>query len=140
MVTAMNRDDTRSLGSRILHLIDRSTSRPAVAGMLLGADALWLVFSSLVGFPSRLEAIFQTLVAAVTLALVFVIQHTQAREQLVTQRKLDEILRALPSTDKAGVGLEEGNDLELEAVHSEHRELRQQATASGAPSGHTGAS
>jgi hypothetical protein len=43
-------------------------------------------FSVAVGFPTRLETIFPTLVAALTLALVFVIQHTQAREQLVTQR------------------------------------------------------
>ena len=53
-----------------------------------------------VGFPSRLETIFQTLVAAVTLGMVLVIQHTQSRQQEVTQRKLDELLNAVPNTDK----------------------------------------
>ena len=125
-------DDVGLLGSRLLHKIDRLSSRPVVAGLLLTGDLLWVVFSAAVGFPARLETIFQTLVAAVTLALVFVIQHTQAREQLVTQRKLDEILRALPRSDKAVIGLEEGTDTELAAVHSNHREVRQQAT--GTPS------
>ncbi len=118
----------RSPGSQLLHMIDRVSSRPTVAWTLLTADLLWVVFSAAVGFPSRLETIFQTLVSAATLALVFVIQHTQAREQLVTQRKLDEILRALPRADNSMIGLEEATDSELTAVHADHRKLRELAT------------
>lgn len=118
----------RSPGSQLLHRIDRLSSRPAVAWALLTADLLWVIFSVAVGFPSRLETIFQTLVSAATLALVFVIQHTQSREQLVTQRKLDEILRALPRADNAVIGLEEASDSELTAVHADHRKLRELAT------------
>ena len=42
-------------------------------------------------------SIFQTLVAALTLAMVFVIQHTQACQEAVTQHNLDEILQMLPA-------------------------------------------
>ena len=42
-------------------------------------------------------SILQTLVAALTLAMVFVIQHTQACQKAVTQHNLDEILQALPA-------------------------------------------
>ena len=44
---------------------------------------------------------FQALVAGVTVVMVFVIQHTQARHQAATQRKLDEILRVLPEADNS---------------------------------------
>jgi low affinity Fe/Cu permease len=44
------------------------------------------------GFPARLETIFPTHAAATRLAMVFVIQQTQARAQAATQRTLDEIL------------------------------------------------
>ncbi len=115
-------------GSRLLHSVDRATSRPAIAWVLVSADTAWVVFSICFGFPARLETIFQTLVAALTLALVFVIQHTQSREQVVTQRKLDEILRALPQADNAIIGLEDATDRELAAVHEDHRTLRAQAT------------
>jgi low affinity Fe/Cu permease len=71
-----------------------------------------------------LETIFQTLVGALTLALVFVIQHTQAREQLVTQRKLDELLRAMPHADNALIAFEEASDDELASTHHSHRRLR----------------
>jgi low affinity Fe/Cu permease len=121
-------NSAHTTGSRLLHGIDQITSRPMVAWALLSGDVIWVVFSVAVGFPSRLETIFQTLVAALTLALVFVIQHTQTREQLVTQRKLDEILRALPGADNAVIGLEDATDGELSAVHQDHRQLREEAT------------
>ena len=89
-------------------------SRPLlVVVVVVAADIVWVVYSTVVGFPSRLETIFQTMVGALTLALVFVIQHTQAREQLVTQRKLDELLRALPHADNALIAFEEASDDEL---------------------------
>ncbi|MCW2528109.1 MAG: hypothetical protein JWM76_2969 [Pseudonocardiales bacterium] len=126
-------DSISAPGSRLLHTIDQISSRPAVALALLTADAAWVLLSVAVGFPSRLETVFQTLVAALTLALVFVIQHTQAREQLVTQRKLDEILRALPRADNTVIGLEDAADVELAAVHDEHRAVRKKAVGTTPP-------
>ena len=123
----IERIGSHDVGTRGLHLISRVSEATAVAWALLGLDALWVVYSVAVGFPSRMESIFQTVVSAVTLAIVFVIQHTQAREQIVTQRKLDEILRALPQADNTIIGLEEASEAELAAVHSDHRELRAQA-------------
>lgn len=64
--------------------------------------------------------------------MVFVIQHTQAREQLVTQRKLDELLAAVPRADNSVIGLEEASDDELEAVRVDHLGLRD---AAGRPGG-----
>jgi low affinity Fe/Cu permease len=122
-----HRNGVRPIGSRLLHLISHASTVTAVAWTLLGADILWVLYSVLVGFPTRPESIFQTTVSAVTLAFVFVIQHTQAREQVVTQRKLDEILRALPQANNTMIGLEEATDAELAAVHTDHRELRAEA-------------
>jgi low affinity Fe/Cu permease len=67
------------------------------------------------------------LVAALTLAMVFVIQHTQARQQAATQRKLDEILQALPGADNSLLALEHASDDELRAAGESHREIRQAA-------------
>ena len=43
-------------------------------------------------------SIFQALAAALTLAMVFVIQHTHACQKTITQHNLDEILQALPAS------------------------------------------
>ena len=117
----------RPLGSRLLSALDRSTSRPLTALTVVAAAMAWVIVSFAVGFPGRWEGIFQSLVAALTLAMVFVIQHTQARQQAATQRKLDEILQALPGADNALMTLEHASDDELRAVGESHREIRQVA-------------
>jgi low affinity Fe/Cu permease len=93
----------------------------------------WLIVSIVVGFPVRWETIFQTVVAAITLAMVFIIQHTQARHQRATQRKLDEILLALPGTDNALVTLEHASDDELHAIGHHHLSVRQATLEDDAP-------
>jgi len=50
-------------------------------------------------------------------------------EQLVTQRKLDEILQALPRADNALIGLEEASDSQLATIHAQHLDLRADAVA-----------
>jgi low affinity Fe/Cu permease len=117
--------------SRFLHAVDRIASRPRLAIVLITADLAWVLFSLIVDFPTRLEVGFQTVVAAITLAMVFVIQHTQARQEAVTQRKLDEILRALPAADNSLITLEEAPDSKLRAVTEVHREARARANDAG---------
>lgn len=117
----------RSLGSRLLSGLDRWTSRAMVAVVVLSGALIWVLISIVVGFPARWETVFQTLVAALTLAMVFIIQHTQSRQQAATQRKLDEILRALPAADNSLLTLEHASDDELRATGDLHRGIRQAA-------------
>jgi len=80
------------------------------------------------GFPGRWQTGFSTAAEAVTLIMLFVIQHTQNRQQLVTQLKLDELIRATPRADDLLVHLEVAKDSELiereEAQVAHHEALR----------------
>jgi low affinity Fe/Cu permease len=111
----------------LLSKADRYASRPSAAVVVLAAAGAWLIVSIIAGFPAAWETIFETVVAALTLAMVFIIQHTQARHQRATQRKLDEILLALPDTDNALVTLEHASDDELHSVGHQHLSVRQAA-------------
>lgn len=113
--------------SRWLSRLDRYASRPLAAVLVIIVAGLWIAISVVAGFPARWETIFQTLVAALTLIMVFVIQHTQQRQQRATQRKLDEILQALPGTDNSLLTLEHASDAELHATGHQHRQIRQAA-------------
>jgi low affinity Fe/Cu permease len=115
---------SRSFVSLLLSRADRYASRPKVAVSVVGVAGVWLIVSIAVGFPARWESIFQTVVAAFTLAMVFIIQHTQARYQRATQRKLDEILLAIPAADNALLTLEHASDDELHAAGHQHRSIR----------------
>jgi low affinity Fe/Cu permease len=112
----------------MLHSLGRWAANPTVALIIVSAAALWVLCSAIFGFPNRWATVFQSMVAALTVAMVFIIQHTQAREQAATQRKLDEILRALPGADNAMITLEEAPDKELLAAANTHRELRDEAS------------
>ncbi len=120
-------EEKRSRGSRLLWGVDRCTAAPLTAVSVLAAGIAWVAVTAAFGFPSQWDAIFQTLVAATTLVMVFVIQHTQARQQAATQRKLDEILRVLPGADNSMLALEHASDEELRAAHQEHQQIRQTA-------------
>jgi low affinity Fe/Cu permease len=122
-----SRRPSRSFASLLLSRADRYASRPAAAVLVVAAAGIWVIASIVTGFPARLETIFATVVSALTLAMVFVIQHTQARHQRATQRKLDEILLALPGTDNALVTLEHASDDELHAVGHQHLSVRRAA-------------
>lgn len=117
----------RSWLSRALSALDRVTSRPQVGIIVIFADGLWILSSALIGFPGPLETVFQTLVAGLTFAMLFVLQHTQARHQAATQRKLDEILLALPGAHNTVLSIENAADEELRAVGESHSALREEA-------------
>ncbi len=113
-----------SRGSRVLHRIDHLSSLPAtslvvaaglIAAILLGASA---------GFSSGWETGFGAGTSVVTLLMVFVIQHTQSREQAATQRKLDELLRALPDAEPSLMMLEEAPEHELREVENVQRRFK----------------
>lgn len=118
---------SRSPVSRLLSRVDRQASRPLTVVLMVSAAGVWVCVSIAVGFPPEWEVAFQTVVAALTLAMVFVIQHTQARHQRATQRKLDEILRVLPGADNSMLTLEHAADSELHAAGQEHRQIRSAA-------------
>jgi len=125
----------RQPASRVLHGLDWLASKSWVAVTVVILDLVWVAFSARFEFPTRLEAVFQTMVAAVTLAMVFVIQHTQSRQQAVTQRKLDEILRALPGADNALITLEKAPDQALRHITRKHRDVRDEAAELAPPDG-----
>jgi low affinity Fe/Cu permease len=80
------------------------------------------------GFPNRWFAWFEAAAAAVTLLMVFTIQHTQAREQAATQRKLDELIRALPGASEKLMMLEEAPKDFLQEVEEDQRDSRTEST------------
>lgn len=117
-------EPSRSLISRWLSKADRYASRPLTAVLVIGAAVVWIAISVAAGFPTQWEIIFQSVVSAATLAVVFVIQHTQARYQRATQRKLDEILLTMSGTDNSLLALEHASDEELRVTGHRHRQVR----------------
>ena len=73
--------------------------------------------------------------AALTLMMVFTIQHTQSREQAATQRKLDELLRAVPGAASSLMMLEEAPKETMLEVEDVQRETRHESVEAEAEAG-----
>ncbi len=99
--------------SRALHVVGDVTSRSGVAALVGLVVVAFLATLGVAGFPASWEAAFSTGAAAVTLVMVFVVQHTQSRQQVATQLKLDELIRSSPQADDLLVHVETVHDDEL---------------------------
>ena len=103
-----------SPSSNLLHRLGAWSSR-AVAGVAAACLLTgWGVVGIIAGFPSWWQVALYSTTSAVTVVMVFAIQHTQHREQLVTQRKLDELVRAQPGADDRLIAAEAATDAELD--------------------------
>jgi low affinity Fe/Cu permease len=111
------------MSSRILYKVEHYTVLPAVALVAIAAVVSLLVAIAILGLPSKWVAAFEISISSVTLVMVFAIQHTQGREQAATQRKLDELIRALPGADEAFMMLEEAPSRFMLEVEDEQRDI-----------------
>jgi len=88
-----------------------------VSGLVITVAVLgWVAFGGLVGFPTWWSTTLYVVSSAIILVMVFAIQHTQSRQQMATQRKLDELVRSLPQADNRLIAAESASDEELEAL------------------------
>jgi low affinity Fe/Cu permease len=109
--------------SRLLHAVDDWTSKAWTAGTLSIASILALVGALTTGLSSPAVTVVAAVVQVVTVILIFAVQHTQARNQKATHRKLDELLAANPATDRRFIRLEQGTDDEIN--NARHRRAGQ---------------
>ena len=92
-----------------------------------------LIIGAILGFPNSWVVTFEVLVSSVTLLMVFTIQHTQGREQLATQRKLDELLLATPGAAESLMMLEEAPKEFMVRVEEGQRVVRADLVDDEAP-------
>ena len=110
--------------SKLLYHIDFYSSLPIVSVTVVGIFAMMIILGTILGFPMVWVNTFEVTVSTVTLLMVFTIQHTQGREQVATQRKLDELLRATPGAAEALMMLEEAPREFMMEVEDFQREVR----------------
>lgn len=106
----------RRWSSRLLHLVGEVVANSSAGIVAAGLVAVWTIVGAVVGFPPWWQTILYSVTASVTFVMVFVIQHTQARQTSATQRKLDELLRADDAADNALIAVEEAPDDILQAL------------------------
>ena len=127
----MHRTAQLPAASRTLYRIEHYSSLPVVALAITVAVVCLVAVVAALGFPSHWVAVFEVSASGVTLVMVFAIQHTQGREQAATQRKLDELIRALPGADESLMMLEEAPREVMLDVEEDQRNVRSESFDAG---------
>ena len=140
-VTTLETSSARKFISRLLHVIGDVASRASTAGFVTAAVVIFVIALGLDGFPPGWENTFAFVASAVTLVMVFVIQHTQSRQQVATQLKLDELIRSAPRADDLLIHIEAADDEELIALDQDaidqHTAIRESEGEESPPSAPT---
>jgi len=108
--------NARHWTSRFLHRLGEVTAH-SKAGVVAALTVVgWALVGVVVAFASWWQVTLFSVTSAVTFIMVFVIQHTQARQTTAMQRKLDELVRSVARADDALIAVEEALDEELQAL------------------------
>jgi low affinity Fe/Cu permease len=88
---------------------------------------VWGVSGPLFGFSDTWQLVINTSTTIITFLMVFLIQHTQNRDSLAFQVKLDELIIKLHGAGNELAGAEDLCDEDLEALHERYRQRAAQA-------------
>lgn len=96
------------------------TGSPLFTGLLLLFVVVWLVVGPFVGFSRAWELSATAGAPILALVLLVVLQHTQNRDDMAIQLKLNEMIRASAANDGL-ISIEDSPEMELSRLLSDYR-------------------
>jgi low affinity Fe/Cu permease len=98
------------------------SGRPAAFIAAVAIIVVWGVTGPIFGYSDTWQLLINTGTTIVTFLMVFLIQHTQNRDTLALQVKLDELIIAMQGARNKVAAAEDLCDADLEALHETFRE------------------
>jgi low affinity Fe/Cu permease len=107
-----------SLGlfDRFSNAVARGAGRPVTFAAACTLIVGWAVAGPMTGYSEYWQLIINTGTTIITFLMVFVVQHTQNRDNEAIQAKLDDLIYAVTDADNRLIGAEQLNDRELQQL------------------------
>lgn len=107
-------------GGRIFDKLANGTAwlagQPASFLISVSLIAIWVTTGPIFRYSDTWQLVVNTGTTVVTFLMVFLIQHTQNRDALAVQVKLDELVRALEPANNQMVGIEKLPEAEVKSL------------------------
>ncbi|MGB7070165.1 MAG: low affinity iron permease family protein [Pyrinomonadaceae bacterium] len=103
-----------SLFTRIAKKLSKAVGHPIAFSSACLAVVLWAISGPLFGFSDTWQLVINTGTTVITFLIVFLIQHTQNRDTLALQLKLDELIAATQGAPNEAIEFEDLDEKELE--------------------------
>lgn len=110
--------------SKVAGKVSEAIGSPWAFIAALGAIVVWLISGPVLGFSDTWQLIINTSTTIVTFLTVFLIQHTQNKNDRATQLKLDEIIHSIRNARNDFINLEELSEKELRKLREEYKKYR----------------
>ena len=114
---------------RFAKKIAAATGHPVTFIIAVATVIVWAVTGPVFGYSETWQLVINTGTTIVTFLMVFVIQHTQDKDTVAMQIKLDELIRANKQANNALLCMEDISDKELDAIRHKYFELAEEALA-----------
>jgi low affinity Fe/Cu permease len=107
-----------SLGlfDRFSNAVARGAGRPITFAAACTLIAGWAIAGPMTGYSEYWQLIINTGTTIITFLMVFVVQHTQNRDNEAIQAKLDDLIFAVSEADNRLIGAEQLSDKELQQL------------------------
>jgi low affinity Fe/Cu permease len=99
--------------SRMADQTARLTGRPLTFLTAAAVVIIWAVTGPIFGYSDTWQLVINTGTTIVTFLMVFLIQHTQNRDTMALQVKLDELILATKQARNNVIGIEEEPEEEI---------------------------
>ena len=117
-----------SLGfSRLARGAARIAGHPSAFLVALAVVILWVASGPLFGFSDTWQLVINTGTTIITFLMVFLLQHSQNRDTIAMQLKLDELVRSIKPAENAVLDIDDLEDEELETLFAKYRQLAHEA-------------
>ncbi len=117
------------MSSRLLHRVGDTVAHSGAGAAAAVLALAWVAVGVAAGFPEWWATVLYSATGLTTFVMVFVIQHTQSRQTIAMQRKLDEVLRSSRHADNSVIAIEEASDADLAALAHASMSDREKADA-----------
>lgn len=108
-------------------IVTRSTGKPGAFIIACFVIIAWAITGPVFNFSDTWQLVINTGTTIVTFLMVFVIQHSQNKDTLAIQLKLNELIAANCDASNRLVAIEELTDQELEVIKKYYTHLAQTA-------------
>ncbi len=101
---------------RISSLISRATGSPWAVMIAIGVVTAWALTGPIFAFSDTWQLMINTSTTIVTFLMVFVIQHSQNKDTIAIQLKLNELIASTKGASNRLIDVEDLSDRDLEHI------------------------
>ena len=116
MSPKQKRKGVRALFEKIAAKITRGTGSPMAFIVAAFLIIVWLISGPLFGFSDTWQLIINTSTTIITFLMVFVIQHSQNKDTMALQLKLNELIASHDKASNRLIDIEDLTEVELQQL------------------------